>query len=193
MKLKIIFALASALMLITGCSSKKAEPNEIACEIDGKQAPSWVCNGAANLKDGIYAVGSAPKSPLGFSFQKEEAMAVARDELARRLNLKVKNLVKRYYSSTGAVDNQTAERVVTSVSKQLTKQTLKNSKLIKTWITPKGTMFVLVGMNNDDIKNSLKNAIRTTYKNDEALWQEFKAKKAQEELEYQIDKEFGEN
>jgi len=191
MKLKLALSALSVLLLLSGCSSKKPEPT-FTCQIDGTQAPDWVCNGAANMKDGIYAVGSAPKSPLGFSFQREEAMAVARDEIARKLNLKVKNLLKRYYSSTGTVDNQTAERVVTSVSKQLTKQTLKGSKLVKTWISPKGTMFVLMGMNNEDVKNSLKNAVRSTYKNDEALWQEFKAKKAQEELEYQIDKEFGE-
>jgi len=190
MKLKIALSILSALLLISGCSSKKPEPT-FKCQIDGTQAPEWVCNGAANMKDGIYAVGSAPKSPLGFSFQREEAMAVARDEIARRLNLKVKNMLKRYYSSTGEANNQTAERVVTSVSKQLTKQTLTGSKIVKTWISPKGTMFVLAGMTNDDIKNSLKTAIRSTYKNDEALWQEFKAKKAQEELEYQIDKEFG--
>ncbi|WP_457564084.1 LPP20 family lipoprotein [Caminibacter pacificus] len=192
MKLKIALMSLGALLLITGCSSKNPNPNQIQCSIDGAKAPAWVCNGAANMKDGIYAVGSAPKSPLGYSFQREEAMAIARDEIARRLDLKVKNLLKRYYSSTGTVNNQTAERVVTSVSKQLTKQTLRGSHLINTWVSPKGTMFVLVGMTNEDIKNSLKNAVKTTYKNDEALWQEFKAKKAQEELEYQIDKEFGE-
>jgi len=191
MKIKLALTALSALLLLSGCSSKKPEPT-FKCQIDGTQAPDWVCNGAANMKDGIYGVGSAPKSPLGFSFQREEAMAVARDEIARKLNLKVKNLFKRYYSSTGAPNDQTAERVVTSVSKQLTKQTLKGSKLVKTWISPKGTMFVLMGMNNEDIKKSLKDAVRSTYKNDEALWQEFKAKKAQEELEYQIDKEFGE-
>ncbi|NPA87475.1 MAG: hypothetical protein GXO01_02095 [Epsilonproteobacteria bacterium] len=192
MKIKLLLASLSALLIITGCSSKKAEPKQVSCEIEGKQAPAWVCNGAANLKDGVYGVGSAPKSPLGFSFQREEAMAIARDEIARKINLKVKNMIKRYYSSTGVQDNQTAERVVTSVSKQLTKQTLKGSKIVDTWYSPKGTMFVLMKMSNEDVKRSVKNAIESTYKNDEALWQEFKAKKAQEELEYQIDKEFGE-
>ena len=175
-----------SIALLVGCSSKKPQPIEEKCVIDGSKAPTWVCNGGSDLKGGVFAVGSAEKSPLGFNFQREEAMAAARDALAREIEVKVKNMFKTYLSSTGVKENQTAERVVTNVSKQISKQVLRNSKLLKTWISKNGTMYVLVGID----KNSLKNNIKTTFKNDEALWQEFKAKKAQEELEYQIDKEF---
>jgi ribosomal protein S20 len=182
MKNVVMFFIAALIVGFSGCSSKTLVSK---CNIEGG-APEWVCSGGANYKDGIYAVGSAQKSPLGISFQRAEATAQARDEIAREIGVKIKNMIKNYYSSTGAGDNQTAERVVTNVSKQLTKQLLEGSKIVKTWISPKGTMYVLVKLD----KNKVKNIIKTTFKNDEALWQEFKAKKAQEELDRAIEKEF---
>ncbi len=189
---KILFSSAIiATMIFTGCgsSNKSVTPKAPQCQMDGASAPIWVCNGGENMKGGIFAVASAQKSPLGISFQRQEAMAAARDEISRQINIKVKNMFKSYMSSTGTGNAQTAERVATSVSKQLSYQTLRNSKLLNTWISPKGTMFVLVGIKGS-IKNAVKQAAKTTLHNDEALWQEFKAKKAQEQLDSEIDKEF---
>jgi hypothetical protein len=190
MKRIISIALVAGLGFFIGCSNKTPKKIQPACEIDGAKAPSWICDGGANMTGGIFAVGSAPKSPLGIGFQRSEAMAHARDELARELELKVKNMFKTYLSSTGVGDNQTAERVAQSVSKQISNKVLRGSRLLQTWISPKGTMYVLVGIrNNDELKKAIKQAAQTTFKNDEALWQEFKAKKAQEELDAAIEKE----
>ena len=188
MKKQLIAISFGIAMVLTGCGTS-SQPSTPTCQIDGATAPNWVCDGGANMEGGIVAVGSAEKSPLGISFQRQEAMAAARDEIARQLSLKVKNMMKTYMSSTGTGDNQTAERVATSVSKQLASQVLRGSRLLKTWISPKGTMYVLVGIKGD-IKEMTKEAVKTTFKNDQALWQEFKSKKAQEELDAAIDKEF---
>jgi len=144
------------------------------------------------MEGGIFAVGSAEKSPLGISFQKTEAVAAARDALARQISVKVKNMFKQFQATTGIGDAQTAEKATQNVSKQIAAQTLAGSKVIKTWISPKGTMFVLVGMPDPNaVKQAVKQAVKTTLHNDQALWQEFKAKKADEELEAAVDKEFG--
>ena len=189
MKKIILPMIAGSIFVFTGCMNAQPKPNFEQCKINGEEAPQWVCNGGANMEGGIYGVGSAPKSPLGITFQRNEAMAQARDEIARQLQVKVKNMIKNYMSSTGIGDNQTAERVSTQVSKQLTSQVLQGSKLLKTWQGKDGTLYVLVGMNKS-IKDNVKNAVKTTFKNNEALWQEFKAKKAQEELDAAVEKEF---
>jgi len=189
MKKFILPIIAGSIFILTGCGNVQPKPNFDQCKINGQEAPAWVCNGGANMEGGIYGVGSAPKSPLGISFQRNEAVAQARDEIARQLKVKVKNMIKSYLSATGTGDNQTAERVATQVSKQLTSQVLEGSKLLKTWQANDGTLYVLVGMNKS-IKEQVKNATKTTFKNDQALWQEFKAKKAQEELDAAVDKEF---
>ena len=188
---KLLFSSAIiATMLFTGCgnSNNSISPFAAQCKIEGASAPDWICNGGANMEGGVFAVGSAQKSPLGIGFQRQEAMAAARDALSRQMSVKVKNMFKTYMSSTGTGDAQTAERVATNVSKQLSKEVLQGSKLLKTWISPKGTMYVLVGMKN--IKQAVKQVAKTTLHNDQALWQEFKAKKAQENLDAEIDKEF---
>jgi len=191
MKKTLIFILSVAAMIFTaGCGGSQPEKQVFKCQIEGAAAPEWVCNGGADYKDGVYAVGSAPKSPLGINFQRTEAIAAARNEIARQLDVKVKNLFKSYLSSTGVKDDQTAERVVTDVTKQITNKSLSGTKLLKTWFSPKGTMYVLVGVDKESLKNNIIQSARTTFKNDEALWQEFKAKKAQDELDAAIDKEF---
>jgi len=188
---KVLIGFGIGLLLFSGCSSVNPTPKEPQCQIQGEKAPSWVCNGGSSLKGGIFAVGSAESSPLGIGFQREEAVAAARDVLAREIGLKVKNMFKRYLSSTGIGKNQTAERVATEVSKQVSNQVLHGSKLLKTWVAKNGVMYVLVGIkDNDKLKETIKNTVKTTFRNDEALWQEFKAKKAQDELESEIEKEF---
>ena len=187
---KSLVAAVGIILLFSGCGHKNIVKHVPKCEIEGTKAPEWVCNGGADMKGGIFAVGSAQKSPLGIGFQRREAIAAARDEIARQIEVRVKNMFKSYLSSTGAGNSQTAERVATSVSKQVAYQVLRGSKVVKTWISPEGTVFVLVGMSGD-IKDNIKKAIKTTFKNDEALWQEFKAKKAQDELDSAIEKEFG--
>jgi len=191
MKKLILPIAAVSLFVFTGCGNnpQPKTPNFDQCKINGEAAPQWVCDGGASMEGGFFAVGSAPKSPLGINFQRNEAIAQARDELARQMKVKVKNMIKSYMSSTGVGDNQTAERVATQVSKQLTSQVLQGSRLLKTWMGSDGTMYVLVGMNKS-IKDNVKNAVKTTFHNDQALWQEFKAKKAQEELDAAVDKEF---
>ena len=183
-------ALAFSLIGLTGCGN--TQPNFEQCSIDGTQAPQWVCDEGASMEGGIFAVGSAEKNSMSRNFQKTEAVAAARDALARQLSVKVKNMFKQFQATTGIGDAQTAEKATQNVSRQIASQTLTGSKVIKTWISPKGTMFVLVGMPDPNaVKQAVKQAVKTTLHNDQALWQEFKAKKADEELEAAVDKEFG--
>jgi len=192
MKLKTALLICVGLVFI-GCSSKESPNAQIAPKLSGKciientEAPKWVCTGG-DIKDYITAVGSAKPSPLGFSFQRSEAIAVARDEIAKQLRLKVKNMFKNYMATTGA-NTDSAEKVTEYVSKQLTKQTLTGSKQLNIWIAPDKTLFVLVGVPLNAAK--AKKVIKSSLKNQEALWQKFQSEKAQKELEESIDKEFG--
>jgi len=192
-KTLLVSAIALGLLTFTGCNQqpKKPEVDTEQCMMDGAKAPAWICNEV----EGLTAIGSAPKNPLGFSNQLTEAMADARDRLARTIQVKVKNMFKKTEKVIKTSQGDIAEKVTQNVSNQLTKMTLNGSKRLKMWTSPNGTLFVLVGIKNPEefkakAKQVVKNAIKTTYKNDEALWEEFKAKKAQEELEKAIDKEF---
>jgi len=192
-KTLIAMGLGLSVLTFTGCmGGQPQKSNTFECKIDGATAPQWVC-APTDMEGGIAAMGSAqPNAAHDLQFQREEAMAAARDALARRISVKVKNMFKQFKSTTGTGDNQTFDKATESVSKQVASQVLNGSKLLNTWISPKGTMFVLVGIpDQEQVKQEVKNAVKSSFKNDNALYQKFLSKKSQEELDQAIEKEFG--
>jgi len=193
-KALVSLGIGFSVLIFSGCMGDKQPQKQetFACSIDGAKAPEWVCS-PTDMKGGISALGSAqPNDAHDIQFQREEAIAAARDALARRISVKVKNMFKQFKSTTGAGDDQTFDKATESVSKQVASQVLNGSKLLKTWISPKGTMFVLVGLpDQTQLKQNVKNAVNSSFRNDNALYQKFLSKKAQEELDEAIEKEFG--
>lgn len=186
MSMKNTIRLASGLaiaMLLTACgedSVKTAEPC-VFPDAPEAAAPGWVCDEPV---EGIVvsAVGAANKSDAGQSFMKNMAATDARVQLAQRMKVQVQNMVKQYVETTGAASTETVDKVNTSVTKQITDQTLVGTKIFKTRTSPNGTLYVLLGMDGGATAAAAENALRTSMNNDQALWQQFKAQKGQDEL-----------
>ena len=185
--------MVAATVLFTGCmnNNQPQQPQTIGCQRDGAPAPKWVCTGGANFEGGLAAVGIAPAQPDP-DMQMQEAMASARDKLAQRIQVKVKNMFKKFQATTGIGNDMTMDRATQFVSKQLSQATLQGSKLIDSWQSPKGTLYVLVGMPDPaQVQQQVKQAVKTSLKNNKALWQKFLAKKADKDLDQAIKEEFG--
>ena len=181
--LNLIGGLAVA-MLLTACSSDETIKEAKDCvfpDAPDTSAPGWVCDfpveGLA-----VSAVGVAEKSAAGHSFMKNMAATDARVQLAQRMRVHVQNMVKQYAETTGAADTETVDKVNTSVTKQITDQTLLGTKIYKTRTSPNGDLYVLVGMDENSVAEATQNALRTSMGNDAALWQQFKAQQGQDEL-----------
>ncbi len=169
---------------------QQQDPN--ACYEGGVPAPDWLCD--PTMEGGLAAIGSAPKSPLGRGFQQTEAMADARDALARQLGTKVKNMFKKFARTTGIGESQSVEKVATSVSKQIASQDIEGARQIGRWVGPDGTLYLRVVLDPtsiETVKADAKDAIQTSLKNNDALYQQFVAKKGFEELDSELDKELG--
>jgi hypothetical protein len=173
-----------AAVVISGCGSspKTAEiapdcpfPNSAA------PAPSWVCDGRMEGV-AVSAVGSAEKSAAGHAHTMAEAKIVGRAALAETVKTQIQAMVKRYAETTGVAGAQTVDKVVTDVTKQITNETLVGSRLFKSTTGPDGTQFVLMGLDEGALQQVAKQAVNTSMGNDQALWQQFKAQKGQEEL-----------
>ena len=145
------------------------------------EAPYWVCDQPVKELP-VSAVGVAEKSAAGYSFMKNMAATDARVQLAQRMQVRVNNMVKQYAETTGAADTETVDKVNTSVTKQITEQSLLGTKIYKTALSPNGTLYVLLGMDENATAEVTQRALRTSMRNDAALWQQFKAQKAQDEL-----------
>lgn len=170
--------------LLTACGSeevKQAAPDCVFPDAPGTPAPGWVCDEPVEGVE-VYAVGSAEKSAAGHSFMKNMASTDARVQLAQSMKVHVQNMVKQYAETTGAASTETVDKVNTSVTKQITDQTLVGTKIFKSRVSPNGMLYVLLGMDSSATAVATQEALKTSMNNDRALWQQFKAQKSQDEL-----------
>lgn len=190
MKKTVFVAVGLALALLTGCGASQPTKQVAECSFPGTEvaAPMWVCDAPVEGVE-VSAVGSAPKSVAGHNFMKTMATAAARDELARSMKVYVRNMIKSFVGTTGVGSTETVNKVNSSVSKQITKATLIGSRLYRTTTAPDGTLFALVGISEAKAKAQAVDAMKSSMKNDAALWQEFMGKKAHDELAAEIAKQ----
>jgi len=196
MKRLISLAIASIAVSIAGCGGStpvRQEPVVQAPECvwpdsPSVAAPSWICDVAV---EGIAlgAPGSAGKTAAGYEFQKQMAATAARVQLAQRTQVRVANMVKQYAEVTGTGSSETVDLVNTSVTKQITDQTLVGSRIYRSTTSPAGTVWVLMGIDEASLSQTAERAVRSSMGNDAALWQQFKAQKGQEEMAAEIAKQ----
>lgn len=180
--MKKLLAVAATTAFLAACGSNDTKVIECTYpDAPEVAAPLWVCDvpvpGVA-----VSAVGSADKSKAGPQFTKQMAIASARVQLATNMKTHVNNMIKQYAETTGAGDAETVDQVNTSVSKLITDETLVGTKPFRNITSPKGTIYVLVGMDDATAKAASQQVIQTSMGNDQALWQKFQADKAQEEM-----------
>ncbi|WP_456451532.1 LPP20 family lipoprotein [Hydrogenimonas sp.] len=175
----------AAVTAMTGCGSKNPDPDGLQseCTVEGQAAPRWVCG--LHHDDAEYAaVGMAKKSKLGFGFMREEALADARANLAQQAALDVKARTTKFARSTGVGDAETVERVVETVTKQVSRVTLHDARQAAYWENPaNGDVYLLVKVAKDKLYETAKEAVKSSFGNDEALWQQMQAKGALEALD----------
>ena len=150
-------------------------------------APEWVCDAPVEGVE-VSAVGSAKIGLAGAGHAKQMAMTKGRVQLAQMMKVHVANMIKQYVETTGAGESETVDQVTTSVTKQITKETLVGSRIFRSKVSPNKVMYVIVGLDPTKVEAAAEEAIKTSMKNERALWQQFKASKAQDELAAEISK-----
>ena len=185
MKLHSLFV-AGATTFLVACGSNQPAPQQpvascVFADGSNQPAPEWVCGAPVNGID-LSAVGYADKSGAGANFMKQMAATAARVELAQTMKVEVQNMIKQYSETTGTGDSEVVDTGNTSVTKQITKVSLVGSRIFRQMPTPTGGIVVLVGLAPDIVANIAEQSLKTSMKNERALWQKFQAGKAQDEL-----------
>lgn len=175
---------------VTGCSTAPMKAVVADCMFPNSReaAPGWVCDQPLEGAP-VTAMGAAAKSDAGIAFMKQMAAADARVQLAQNMKVHVANMVKQYVETTGAANRETVDRVNTTVTKQITDQSLQGTKILRSTSGPDGTMYVLVGVDTEGVQKVTEAAIRTSMGNDPAAWQQFRAQNGQDELAADIAKQ----
>ena len=179
------------VLTIIGCSDKqpKAQQKEtynptFKCMQEGVLAPRWTC---VPEVEGFYAgVGVAEKSAAGMAHMRRVALMNGRSDLAQQIQTQIKDKIEGFTRATGNGSAETVDKVTTAVTKQIAKVDLKGSKAVDMWQAPSGALYMLVTVPEENINAEVKKAVKSSFKNDNALWQQFQSKQALEEL----DKEF---
>jgi hypothetical protein len=178
-----LMAALSALALV-GCGSKPPAPDTV-CQVPDAPAvpaPPWVCGIGGVEGVAVGAQGSFHKSAAGAAFMFDQATASARLRLAMNMSTYVTGMIKQFAETTGKGDKETVDQAYTSATKQLTAQTITGSKVVRSITSPGGELWVYVGLDEATAKAVAQKAIRTSMNNDQALWQQFRAGKSQDEL-----------
>jgi len=181
-----LFAVSGVALsvLLAACSPEQVKPVALECafpDAPSTPAPGWVCDNPVEGVE-VSAVGSAEKTGAGISFQKNMAATDGRVQMAQAMKVHVQNMVKQYAETTGAASSETVDKVNTSVTKQITDQTLSGTKRYKSITSPNGVIYMLIGMDSATASKATEEAVRTSMNNDKAMWQQFKAQKGQDEL-----------
>lgn len=172
-------------LMITSCGSSSPPVRSGSTEAPAKQDystsgfPDFFLNPPTS-EDAFYGVGTAKKQNP--SLAKKTATARARDEIAQTVQVKVNNMLKDFMQESGVGENAEALEFTESVSKQVSSQALTGSKIIKTEVAKDGTFYVLV-------EYALQNAVDASVseaRNQEALYNEFKARQGFEALEKEL-------
>ena len=193
MKLRPVLALTAAAIALTGCMGSKpkkaaeAPPGCVWPDAPKVQAPLWICDAPVEGV-AVSAVGSHDKSAAGPAFMKDQATAAARVRLAQQMKVHVTNMIKQYAETTGAAGSETVDKVNTSVSKLITMETISGSRVFRSLTSPTGATYVLVGLDPKRAEQQTEAAVKTSMRNERALWQQFKAAKSQDELAAEISK-----
>ena len=175
---------------ISGCSDKEPQISEavkqakedakFGCTQESVAAPQWTCMPKA---DGSYAgVGIALKSAAGMGHMRRVALANGRSDLAQQIKSQVQDKVEVYTNTTGVAAGETVDAVATTVTKQIAEVDLEGSSGVNVWTAPSGALYMLVTVDKKSVNKQIKNNITSSYKNDNALYQEYKSKNALKEL-----------
>jgi len=186
---KFLFV-AMATLIVTGCSDKEAQPKKqenlptFECKQENVLAPRWTCIPEV---EGYYAgVGVAEKSAAGIAHMRRVAMMNGRSDLAQQIQSQVKDKIEGFTRATGNGSDETVDKVSTAVTKQLAKVTLKGSKAVDMWQAPSGAIYMLVTIPEGNINSEVKKVVKSSFKNDNALWQQFQAKQALDKLDQEF-------
>ncbi len=170
---RITLLIALVVAAVVGCASSRG--------IDISDIPDFYLN-PPKAEDAIYGVGDARMSTLSMS--RTMAFSRARDDVARQVEVAVKNAITDYAQEAGEGDNKQAIQFAETVSRQIVDVTLRGVKQVETAVSKDGTVYALVEY---PINSLLAEAEAAFERNQASAFAEFKAAQALEKLNFELE------
>jgi hypothetical protein len=186
----ILLCLGAALTV--GCSTLDEQQEALnldqTCKFNGsnEKAPDWVCTG--NHGSLITGRGSYDRNNASENLSFQIAQQRARADLARKLALNLKTSLNDYESVTGSEFSERLEQHVQGISKSELEMPIEGSRVYASVSGPDGTLYVLVGIDEEMAKQNKRRFVKSSFRDAEALWTKSEADKAYQQLEALLDK-----
>ena len=171
-KTRSLGIIVAAVVLITGCATRPS--------YNTRGIPAFYLNPPVS-KDAIYGVGDAKMSSLSMS--RTTALTRARDDVARQIEVLVKNAITDYAQEAGQGTNQQAVEFTEIVSRQLVDITLRGLVTKEVVVARDGRVFAMVEYPTDSLMAA---ANQTFVRNEAAAFAEFKAEVAVQKLNQEL-------
>ncbi|TMP77937.1 hypothetical protein CWB73_18115 [Pseudoalteromonas phenolica] len=189
MKVKPLIASLFMAGMLSACSSTQ----DNSASSSRVNVPDWVLNPV--VENGIAAA-DCIKYSGNISIDQKMAVANARLALAQQIETRIEGLDKTFANRVDANDKTTVGSTFSSVSKQLTKQTLRGSRVVKADIVDiagKDYFCALTTLSPELTKTLFQDLVKETKlkidpQDEQFLYQEFKAFKAEQDLEKEIER-----
>lgn len=178
MKTKLLLGLGVLLIALGGCVNQPESRNAL------NDLPQWYQEPTV-LGDKYAASGSAKANKAqDIELQRIEAAAVARAELARQMELRVKDMYKRATQELGLGEDQTIDHAIQYATKQIADVTLKQSQQKKLFLDKdSGVLYTLYALDATLVDQQIKSSVKSSFNNQEALWNKFQATQVWKELD----------
>lgn len=187
-QLHTLLAAAAVSIILISCTTVPKQAPEP--ETPVSTLPDWVAN--PTIEDGIASSDCVPWSG-DMSLDRAEAVAKARADLTKQIEIRVKAMDKTYARKVKTAAGVTSGGTFESVSKQVANRNLNASQVNKVgMVNINGvqhlcTMVVFGREANrrifEDLIQTSQASSQISPQDESVLWEEFKAYKSQQELE----------
>ncbi|MGB0782000.1 MAG: LPP20 family lipoprotein [Marinomonas sp.] len=153
-------------------------------------APNWVCNHPVDDLE-IQAVGYSRKLASGPGMMTDVATTEARARLTGYFASEVKTRLSRLTTDSQTEEGTTNADVSERIQKTLATMTLTKSRIYRTQTSPKGNMYVLVGLNKAAYAENMEALVNTALNDDSPeLYRQFLMEESDKSLD-QVRQELG--
>ena len=182
--LKLSAITVLTLLVMINCSGRPAVDDAPSSAKNPKgptDLPEWFINTPEEDDTYIYSVGTGESRDMSLAIDK--AKQAGKVELSERISANVQSQVKSFTQEAGMSEDTQIMEFYQSTSKTVTNNTLNGVTVLKRYPYQKSggswVAYVQLGLRKDAVNTEVVNVI----KNEEALYAEFKASQAFQELE----------